>query len=131
MLGGNAVATLTPAAGTKAAWNAALLALGGSKLSYDKNIFLNQSIYLLAAKMEQNRVQQRYAIRAKMKNSIDDYPLSESALDLQELYEDGSLIKVLENTATTQPANTNTLLILIGTNNINPYLNNLLLQTNH
>jgi len=118
MLGGNAVAVLTPAASTKAAWNAALIAFGGSKLSVDKNIFLNQSIMLLAAKMEDNRVKERGYIRDKMKQSIDAYPLSEAALDLQELYEAGTLMKVLEDTAKSQTSNTNTILVLLGSNNV-------------
>ncbi len=113
MLGGNAVAALTPAASTKTVWNVALGAFGGAKLSGDKNFFLNQSVLLLSAKMEQNRVQERELIRGKMTNSIDAFPLSEAALDLEDLYEAGSLIKVLQNISLNTPATTN---ILVNTN---------------
>jgi hypothetical protein len=115
IIAGTTVAAAVGPATTKTLWSLAVAAFTGAKLSADKNLFLNHSILLLAARMEQNRVEKRNEIRLKMRKSIDDYTISEAALDLQELYEAGSLLKVLENIAVNQTGSNQTTSVTVST----------------
>ena len=85
-----AATAINPAAAAKVLTGIAA-GLAASKLSVDKNIFMQQATTALIAKMEAQRAQVDTRIHSYLTQSVEDYPLEEGLRDFLKYYRAGTL----------------------------------------
>jgi hypothetical protein len=66
--------------------------VGGQKIAVQRDFFQNQNIALIIKNMRAARSDVLVKIRAKTSKSIDEYPLEDALLDLQEYFAAGTVI---------------------------------------
>ena len=84
-------ATVAGAEGTKTVLAAILSAVKGTRLSFDKHIFMEKTTPIIIARMEILRESVETDIQRKMSLSVSQYPLEEAWVDLVDLFYSGTL----------------------------------------
>jgi hypothetical protein len=101
----DAAASVTGTAATKSILSIIAGGVVGSKTSYEKNFYDQQTREVIVAKMEASRAEQLAVIETGM--AISSYTLEQGLLDAEAYYRAGTVIGALEaiNNSTSQQAN--------------------------
>ena len=91
-LGLDTATTAVGGAGLKTMLAAISTGVGGQKIAVQRDFFQNQNIALIIKNMRAARSDVLVKIRAKTSKSIDEYPLEDALLDLQEYFAAGTVI---------------------------------------
>jgi hypothetical protein len=91
-LGLDTAATAVGAAGIKTMLTAISTGVGGQKIAVQRDFFQNQNIALIIKNMRAARAEVLAKIRSKTSKSVDEYPLEDALLDLQEYFAAGTII---------------------------------------
>lgn len=69
----------------------------GAKLSVDKNFFAEMTIFALVAKMRQLRAEKLKDIEIGMQRPVEEYPLEQALVDIQDYFYAGTTISALQS----------------------------------
>jgi len=95
---------VVPLAQTKTVLSAISTGIEGAKGSLDKNLFFKKTIVALVTQMKADRKTMLLAIREKMQENTDKYPLTAALIDLEEYYKAGTLPQALTSISVTAGA---------------------------
>jgi hypothetical protein len=82
---------------TKTVLAAATATVAGSRVSFDKNLFYDQTLPAIVAQMDAARASQILLIRQAMAKDTSVYPLPDALVDLRELERLGSIDTAIKN----------------------------------
>ncbi len=87
---GGATATVGGAA-TKTALGAVITSLTGAKAAVDKQVYFEQTMPALMAKMSARRKEVLFRIRTGLQKGTNEYPLTQALVDLESYYQAGTV----------------------------------------
>lgn len=87
----DAAGTLVGGAGTKAALAATSGGLTGAKAAYDKNVYFKKTMPAILAQMIARRKAVSVRIYSGLTKNIEDYPLIQALVDLEDYYNAGTI----------------------------------------
>jgi cell division septum initiation protein DivIVA len=70
--------------------------IGGSKLALERDILQNQNMALIVRTMRESRKAKYEVIRIKMALPVNDYPIEEALIDIQEYWHAGTVIGAVQ-----------------------------------
>ena len=100
-LGLDTAATAVGAAGIKTILTAISTGVGGQKIAVQRDFFQNQNVALIIKNMRAARAETLAKIRSKTSKSVDEYPLQDALLDLQEYFAAGTIIGGIQHASDT------------------------------
>lgn len=99
LLGLGAAGTLGTGEATKAILAAISAGVAGTRISINKNFFMEQSMQVVRAKMKAARERKGEQMRRAMTLSLGEYPIARGLSDLAEYYRTGTLIGAFDDLA--------------------------------
>lgn len=91
VIGLNLAGTLVGSAATKSMLAAASGGLVAAKTSFDKNVYFEKTMVVLLGEMVAQRKSVLVRIRGNLVKSVDEYPLTQALVDLEDYYNAGTI----------------------------------------